>query len=170
MSLKTSAEVLQVGGHGALSVDDGHGGGVICEPEHPPVVRPALLRLLCWIPLHESVVMPMTTSCCACRCVGDIHWDVRVRSVSAQELVVQALLRMPCVDRSRYSRRADRRGICAGRAVEGLAALRGLALRDHHARGVPPIQGGAGAMGRSWVAGAVGFGEQLLSSLHHRSQ
>eukprot|EP00976_Prorocentrum_cordatum_P084042 1185495-Prorocentrum_minimum.AAC.1 len=39
MGLETSAEVLQVGGHCALSVDDGHGGGVVREPEYS-LVRP----------------------------------------------------------------------------------------------------------------------------------
>eukprot|EP00976_Prorocentrum_cordatum_P040933 831274-Prorocentrum_minimum.AAC.1 len=118
MSLQTPAEVLQVGSHGALTVDDGHGGGVFGEPEDP-LVRSALLRLvpqhplkarveltviaagvggaqICWVPLHESVVISMTTSCCA-RSVGDVHGDVRMRGVGAQELV-HALLRMPRVE------------------------------------------------------------------------
>eukprot|EP00959_Pyramimonas_sp_CCMP1952_P185668 3881912-Pyramimonas_sp.AAC.1 len=54
MSLQTPAEVLQVGRHGALAVNDGHGGGVVGEPKDP-LVYPALQRLVPQHPLNARV-------------------------------------------------------------------------------------------------------------------
>eukprot|EP00976_Prorocentrum_cordatum_P085090 1185924-Prorocentrum_minimum.AAC.3 len=162
MCLETSAEVLQVGGHGALAVDDRHGGGVVGQPEHS-LVGPALLGLVSQHPLdpcvelavvaareggaqllgvrlRESVVVSMATTCCA-RGVGHEHGDICMRGVGAQELVRAGL------------RVAGEEAILAGQAVQVVSAsgvtkkvsklsevLQRL-VRDHHVRRVLPVQG-----------------------------
>eukprot|EP00959_Pyramimonas_sp_CCMP1952_P455849 9472219-Pyramimonas_sp.AAC.1 len=100
------------------------------------------------IPLDEAIGMPMSTSCGSC-CIGDVHGDVCVRGVGAQELVY-ALLGMPRVE-----------AVLGRQPVEVVVApcmSEESLVRDHHAGAIPPIQWG-GAVWGSLVAGAVGLGE-----------
>eukprot|EP00976_Prorocentrum_cordatum_P117302 1196289-Prorocentrum_minimum.AAC.2 len=103
--------------------------------------------------------MPMSTSCRA-RCIGDVHRNVRMRGVGAQELVY-ALLCVPRIE-AVLGRQPVEVVVAPGMSEESL-------VRDHQVGAIPPIQGG-GAMRRSLVAGAICLSEQLLSSLHHRGQ
>eukprot|EP00959_Pyramimonas_sp_CCMP1952_P137692 2881945-Pyramimonas_sp.AAC.1 len=64
--------------------------------------------------------MSMTTSCRA-RCIGEVHGDVRMRGVGAQELV-QALLRMPRVE-----------AVLGGQPFEGVERWGGAWSRERYA-------------------------------------
>eukprot|EP00976_Prorocentrum_cordatum_P098309 1191346-Prorocentrum_minimum.AAC.6 len=170
MGLKTHTEVLQVRRHGALAVHDGHGRGVISQPKGS-LVGPILLCLVSQHPfqacvelpivaagvggaevgcisLEEAVVMPMSPSSGACG-ISDVHGDVCMRRVSAQELV-DAPLRVACVE-----------AVLGGQAVEVVVAPRvseevsellevvqGF-VRDHHVGAIAPIQRG-GAVWGAW--------------------
>eukprot|EP00959_Pyramimonas_sp_CCMP1952_P042056 879449-Pyramimonas_sp.AAC.1 len=110
--------------------------------------------------------MPMPPSSGACG-ISDVHRDICVRSIGAQELV-DALLCVPRVEAVLGWQSVEVVvAPCMSEEVSELLEVVQSLVRDHHVGAVAPIQRG-GAVWGSLVARAVGLREQLLPALHHR--